>query len=366
VHIEQVVADRKIYDAASTNNLRLPPLVRDLEIDYTGLSFIAPEKMRFRYKLEGHDADWQEAGNRRQAFYNNLRPRSYRFRAIASNNSGVWNEAGAFLDFSVAPAYYQATWFRLSIAGAVLVLLAAFYLLRLQYLKQQFALRMEERVNERTRIARDLHDTLLQSLAGVSLQLDGIAKQSVTHPEKTPSMIRRIREQVDYAFREARVKVWNLRSPALEGQGLTEALHQLVERIGPALEARCPVTVSGEPVCCSPEVEEELLHIAQEAINNANRHARAQEIRVTLEYCRKSVTLSVSDDGRGFDFAEGYGKSGHWGLKNMEERAAQIRGACTITTAPGKGTQIQICVPLSSRSLRNIFAKHAHSNSPSR
>src|SRR5262249_39077265 len=156
----------KTYETASTGSLRLPALSRDLEIDYTALSFVAPEKIRFRYKLEGHDANWQEAGNRRQAFYNDLPPRTYRFRLTASNNSGVWNEAGAYLDFVVAPMYYQTTWFRASIVAAVLGLLAAFYQFRVRYLKRQFALRMEERVNERTRIARDLHDTLLQSLAG--------------------------------------------------------------------------------------------------------------------------------------------------------------------------------------------------------
>jgi signal transduction histidine kinase len=364
VRVEQITADRKTY--AADAKLPLPPLVRDLEIDYTALSLTAPEKVRFRYKLEGYDRDWKDAGNDRKAFYSNLPPRDYRFRVAACNNSGVWNEAGAFLDFGVAPAYYQTTWFLLSCVAAFLALLAALYQLRLRQVARQFNMRLEERVGERTRIARDLHDTLLQSLAGVSLQLDGISKQAATNPERTPSLIARVREQVDSAFREARVKVWDLRSPAIEVHGLEAALRQLVERMGPVTTARCGVTVSGRQRSCSPDIEEELLRIAQEATNNASQHAQPNEIRIALEYSASSLTLSISDDGRGFDLEEGSRKSGHWGLKNMQERAAQIRGTCKITTSVGRGTQVAVRVPLSSWSLRNTIAKHAHSSSGGR
>jgi len=161
VHIEQITADRKTYDVSSVEapfraaspgeaglyngRLRLPARVRDLEIDYTALSFVAPEKVLFRYKLEGWDRDWQDAGNRRQAFYTNLSPGNYRFRVRACNNSGVWNEAGAFLDFSVAPAYYQTTWFRLVCGAAFLALLGALYRLRLRQVARQYNIRLEER-----------------------------------------------------------------------------------------------------------------------------------------------------------------------------------------------------------------------------
>src|SRR5262249_15166603 len=140
VHIEQVTADHKSYDPDSIANSRmqLPPLIHDLEIDYTGLSFAAPEKVRFRYMLEGLDRDGQDAEPRRQAFYNNLPPRNYRFRVIASNNSGVWNEAGASMDFAVAPAYYQTTWFRLSVIAAFLLLLAGLYQLKLRQVASHF------------------------------------------------------------------------------------------------------------------------------------------------------------------------------------------------------------------------------------
>jgi signal transduction histidine kinase/ligand-binding sensor domain-containing protein len=362
VHIEQITADRKAYAAEA--KLRLPALSRDLQIDYTALSLVAPEKIRFRYKLEGHDRDWQDVGNRRQAFFNDLPPGNYRFRVIAANNGGVWNEAGAFLDFSITPAYYQTAWFRGAVIAGFLGLLWSLYQLRQRQVTQQFNMRVEERVGERTRIARDLHDTLLQSLAGVSLQLDGIAKHAVNNPEKMPSMIARIREQVDSAFREAREKVWNLRSPELQAFGLEASLRQLTERIGAATTAGCNLAVSGQPRLLEPDVEEELLRIAQEAANNASRHAEPNEIRIALDYGSNSLILAISDDGRGFDFAAGLRKTGHWGLKNMQERATLVGGTCNITTAAGQGTRIEIRVPLTPAwSMRNTRAKHAHSSS---
>ena len=324
-----------------------------------------PERVLFRYKLEGKDTEWHDAGTRRQAYYNGLAPKKYQFRVMACNNDGVWNEAGAAWNFSIVPAYYQTIWFQglCLLAGAGVMWLL--YRLRLRQMTARVNLLYTERLAERTRIARDLHDTLLQSLAGVSLQLHGISKQAATAPEKTVAMIGHVREQVDSCFREARLKVWDLRSPELEGQGLAAALREFMERIGAATTARCGFTVSGQPLPCPPELEEELLRIAQEAINNANRHAQPSEIRAALAYDAGSLTLSISDDGCGFDFAEGCRKSGHWGLKNMQERAAQIRAMCKITTAVGQGTRIEIRVPLSSRS-RSNGAKHAHSSSGSR
>jgi signal transduction histidine kinase len=204
---------------------------------------------------------------------------------------------------------------------------------------------------------------LLQSLAGVSLQLHGISKMTAIAPEKTPGQIDRVRQQVDAAFREARLKVYNLRAPALEDQGLTEALNEFMERLRSATTARSMLHVTGQPVACTPEIEEELLRIAQEAANNANRHAEAKEIRIDLEYRERSLKLSISDDGRGFHPEEGFAKTGHWGLKNMQERAAHLAGKCSITSAPGSGTKVEVNVPLRRWSLRRNLAKSADSYS---
>src|SRR5262249_53312406 len=150
--------------------LQLPPRIRDLAIDYTALSLAAPDRVLFRYKLEPRDHDWQDAGRRRQAFYSDLPPGHYRFRVTACNNSGVWNEVGTSLDFSIAPAYYQTAWFRLSCVALLLGLAAGLHRLRLRQVTSRMRARMEGRLEERERIARDLHDTLLQSVQGLILK----------------------------------------------------------------------------------------------------------------------------------------------------------------------------------------------------
>jgi hypothetical protein len=180
VHIEDVIADRKIYSPQS--GLHLPALTRDLEIDYTALSFVVPQKVHFQYRLEGWDRDWQDAGTRRQAFYNNLPPRNYRFRVMACNNSGVWNEAGASLELSVLPGFYQTNWFRSICAVGFLASLWGIYQLRVQQLQRQFNIGLEARVNERTRIARELHDTLLQSFQGLMLRFQTVDEMLPARP----------------------------------------------------------------------------------------------------------------------------------------------------------------------------------------
>jgi signal transduction histidine kinase len=208
-------------------------------------------------------------------------------------------------------------------------------------------LRYSERLAERTRIARELHDTLLQSLAGVSLQLDGVAKRAVSHPERFISAVDQVRETVDSCFTEARAQVWKLRSTSFEGSGLTAILREFCERMRPVTDADCEFHLTGEPRVLAPELEEELLRIAQEAVHNASRHARANKILVALEYTRKSLILTITDDGRGFDPEEGSQKPDHWGLRNMRERAMQIRATYTLTSSLGKGTKIEVHAPLS-------------------
>src|SRR4029453_13325256 len=222
VQIEQVTADRKTYEAAQ--GLRLPALVRDLAIDYVALSFVAPEEVKFRYKLEGYDNEWQDAGNRRQAIHTTLPPRDYRFRLMASNNSGVWNEEGALLDFSITPAFYQTTWFRLAILVLLLFLLWAAYRLRVRQLAHQFNMSMEARVSERTRIARDLHDTLLQSFQGLLLPFQAVLKILPEHPLEARQRLESALDQAAAAITEGRDAVQGLRSSAFETNDLANAI----------------------------------------------------------------------------------------------------------------------------------------------
>jgi signal transduction histidine kinase len=242
VQIQQLIADRKTYDATAADSapLRLPPLIRDLQIDYTALSLVAPEKILFRYKLEGRDTDWQEAGNRRQVFYNDLGPGNYRFRVMACNNSGVWTESGAYVDFTIASAYYQTAWFRVSVVLLLLFVLAALYQLRLRQVARVLRGRMEERLEERERIARDLHDTLLQSVQGLILKFHAVSKQI---PADLPAheALEKTLDHADEVLAEGRDSIRNLRVNAASLSDLPAAFRSVAEetsRSVTALDAR--------------------------------------------------------------------------------------------------------------------------------
>jgi signal transduction histidine kinase/ligand-binding sensor domain-containing protein len=311
---------------------------------FAALSYSSPATNRYRYRLEGLERDWNEIrSDQRQATYTTLPPGRYTFRVQGATRGGPWSEPGVAIRIEILPPWWSTRLFQAAV-GALLFLIAwMVYRQRVKQLARQF----EARLAERTRIARELHDTLLQNLAGVSLQLDGIAKQVTSMPHCAASMIGHVREQVDSCFREARIKVWNLRSPAVEGQGLPAALGQFVDRIRPATTARCELNIVGRPRPLPPEIAEDLLRIAEEATNNAIRHAQPNEIHVVVEYGARSLRLQIKDDGRGFDLKEGFRKPGHFGLKSIRERCAQIHAKYSMRSAAGCGTQIEVFVQLS-------------------
>jgi signal transduction histidine kinase/ligand-binding sensor domain-containing protein len=348
VQIEQVTADRKTYGAAQ--GLRLPALVRDLAIDYVALSFVAPEQVKFRYKLEGYDNEWQDAGNRRQAIYTNLPPRAYRFRLMASNNSGVWNEEGALLDFSIAPAFYQTTWFRLAILVLFLFLLWVSYQLRLRQLAHQFNKTLEARVSERTRIARDLHDTLLQSFQGLLLRFQSVAKVLPDNPQEARRRLDLALDQAAAAITEGRDAVQGLRSSALETNDLANGITAIAgELTGDTSAAESPVIdleVEGVPRRLNPVVRDEAYRIAGEALRNAFWHAHARRIIVQIRYDKRHFQLTVRDDGKGFNEDTMQRQpSGHFGLPGMRERAEIVGGHLEVCSKLNSGTQVELSIP---------------------
>ena len=359
VHIEQISADRKTYNAVfdvndnAEEHLRLPPLIRDLQIDYTALSLVAPEKVRFRYKLEGWDRDWQDAGTRRQAFYSNLPPRNYRFRVTACNNSGVWNEAGTFLDFAVAPAYYQTIWFRSLSVAAFFALLWGLYHLRLRQLAQQFNMRMEARVSERTRIARELHDTLLQSFQGLLLRFQATTYLLPGRPEEARATLESAIDQAAKAITEGRDAVQGLRSSAFVTNDLACAITTLGQELASgetnANEAGFHVEVEGTPRDLHPILRDEVYRIAGEALRNAFKHAQAQRIEVEIHYDERQLRLRVRDDGKGIDakHLNEDGRPGHFGLRGMRERAKLMGGKLTVWSELDSGTEVELRVPAS-------------------
>ena len=343
VQIERLMADRKPY--AIHPGLLLPPLTKDLQVDYTAFSFTAPEQVRFRYKLEGYDGDWSATSSLRQAQYTNLAPGHYRFRVLAANNDGVWNEAGASFEFGIQPTFYQTNWFKWSCVAAFGVLLWVSYQLRVRHVAGQITLRFEERLAERTRISRDLHDTLLQNITGFALQLGGLSK-TVTAPESAKDRLLDLRRQAEEWLREARESVWDLRSPVSEGQDFLEAMRIVGQQLTAGKQVRFHIAISGAGREVSVKLQENLLRIVQEATRNAIQHGGARQIDVRISYLNPhEIRLQICDDGCGFNLDEASLKRGHWGLAMMRERAERVGADFKITSAPGKGAEIEIVVP---------------------
>ncbi|MGO9932194.1 MAG: two-component regulator propeller domain-containing protein [Steroidobacteraceae bacterium] len=349
VHIEQITANGILHPVVA--RLRLLPGVRDLALRYTALSLVAPEKVHFRFKLEGQDPDWREVVNIREVQYSNLAPGSYRFRVIASNNSGLWNEQGAALDFSIAPAYWQTNWFRAVCLAALVLMVWALYELRTRQIARGFNARLEERVAERTRIARDLHDTLLQSFQGLLLRCQTARELLRKRPAEAEETLASAIDQTAQAITEGREAVQGLRDSTIERNDLAVAIKTLGGELAadtsghPSIGFR--VEVEGTPRNLHPIVRDEIYRIAGEALRNAFRHAEAKQIEVELRYDERQLRLRVRDDGKGIapGYLAGEGRTGHFGLPGMRERAKLIRGKLTVWTAPGSGTEIELSVP---------------------
>jgi signal transduction histidine kinase/ligand-binding sensor domain-containing protein len=346
VHIEDVIADQKTYSPQS--RLHLPALTRDLEIDYTALSFVVPQKVHFQYKLEGYDRDWQDAGTRRQAFYNNLPPRSYTFRMKACNNSGLWNEAGASLDFNIAPAYYQTKWFLVLCIVTTMGLLYLLYQLRLRQATQRVRASVEARQAERERIARDLHDTLLQSVQGLILKVHaGVRQIDREDPAAARQTLERALDYADRVVSEGRDRVENLRASAGSLSDLPAAFQRVADEMPQYREATFKTVVEGIVRELHPMVLEECYAIGREALINALSHSEGLHIEVEINYDAREFGLRVRDDGRGIDpeVLEKGARDGHWGLPGMRERADKIGGQLEFWSRPGTGTEIGLTVP---------------------
>jgi signal transduction histidine kinase/ligand-binding sensor domain-containing protein len=351
VHVEQIIADRKTYAVAppGTAHVRLPPMTRDLQIDYTAISLVAPEKIRFRYRLEGRDREWQDAGNRRQAFYNDLAPGAYRFRVIASNNSGIWNEEGATVAFVVAPAYYQTTWFVALVLGAVVSVIWTAHRVRLRIVEthEREIIALNERLmraqeQERTRIAGELHDGVMQEMLAATMML-GTAKRRIPDGAEGRATIDKVQQKLIQVGTDLRQLSHELHPPMLQQAGLPNAVRAYCEEFS----AGCGVPVS----CDADDAAEDLsrgaalalFRILQEALGNAAKHARATQITVRLT--RSDVlSLVVSDDGVGFDRTR-LGTSRGLGLITIRERAGQLNGKLDVESEPGRGTKIAVTIP---------------------
>ena len=344
VKIEEIAAGSAVYPAGP--GLKLPPSTRELRIQYAAMSFAAPEKVRFRYRLEGFDKDWKDDAGVRQAVYMNLPPHGYTFHVIACNNDGVWNRTGASLDFQIEPAFHQTRAFQLLCLLCVAGVVWLGYRVRLRQMRHRMSMQFEAQMQERTRIAREMHDTLLQELNGCALLLEGLAKTAGL-PGVALRHLQEIKQEVLKCAREAREFVWDLRAPTIQEVDLSQALRAAGEQITHGGPVRFHVTVQGQPRPAPVKLQQQLLRIVQEATRNAVRYSRAKEIFMDLVYLESDkIRLSMRDDGCGFDPEEAARASGHWGLRTMRERAEQLGGELKIRSSPGHGTSIDIVVPI--------------------
>jgi len=347
-YIEELVADRKKFEVMP--NLSVPPNPRDLQIDYTSPTFSIPLKVKFRYRLDGYDRDWHDAGTRRQAFYTDLPPGKYYFRVIASNSDGVWSESAAKLDFFIAPAYYQTNWFRALCACLFLALLWASYQLRVRQLRREFNTAIEARVSERTRIARELHDTLLQSLQALLFRYQAARNLFAAGSERAMPVLDASLDRTEQAIAESREAIQDIRSDIVAQNALPELLTRAGSELAQSqADQDAPtfgLTVEGERRTLTPVIREETYRIALELLRNAFRHATAHRIETEIRYDDDMLRLRIRDDGKGMDLkvlqADG---RGHWGLRGVRERAQRIGAKLDVWSEAGAGAEFQLTVP---------------------
>jgi signal transduction histidine kinase/ligand-binding sensor domain-containing protein len=343
VHIESLSLDGKPH--AVEERVNVPAGTRSIQFDYTALSLAVPQKVRFRYKLEGWDGDWQNGGDSREASYTNLPPRKYLFRVTACNNDGVWNEMGAKLAFSIDPAFYQTVWFRLlCVAAAVGILLIAIRW-RMLSMAARLATQFQQRLEERTRIAQDLHDTLLQGFISASLQLS-VANRELTADSKAKPIIGEVLELMGTVIEEGRTAVGGMRLTQADSSDLEKSFSRIRAEAIADQPANFRVQVEGPERPLHALVRDDVYRIGREAIINAFRHSGAANVEVELRYSDRDLRLFVRDDGCGIEpQVLRDGRDGHWGLSGMRETAERIGAKLRLQSRPGEGTEVELTVP---------------------
>jgi len=334
--------------------IRVPPGERRIVFHYLGLSLANPQRVRYRYFLEGFDRGWSEATSNREAVFANLSPGKYRFRVMSSNSDGLWNNEGASIDFSVLPAVHQTNWFRMLCAAAFVALLWGIYQLRVQQLHRQFNIGLEARVNERTRIARELHDTLLQSLHGLLFRFQAARNMLPRRPEEAMEALDGAISRTEQAITESQDAIRDLRpGPVTESdlRGLLMSTGKELQAAGNGIGTvpTFEVIMEGEQQALSPILQDEVYRIARELLRNAFRHACARRIEAEVRYDDEQLRVLIRDDGKGMDpdvLKEGK-RQGHWGLPGVKERAHRIGAQLDFWSEAGAGTEVQLSIPAS-------------------
>lgn len=341
VVIESVAIDNRVLEGQ--REIDVAPGSNRLVFSYAALSYSAPQKTTFQYRLEGFDKNWVDAGNSRTAFYTNLGPGHYTFHVIARNGDGIWNKQGATAGIHMLPHFYQTWWFAalmlLPIAGASY----GVYRWRVARVEAAMASRFEAVLGERNRIAREIHDTLAQGFAGISVQLEIVSRKLESSGETARQHLDTARMLVRSSLAEARRSIWELRSQGVESGDLPSRLSQMTTQMGGSGRPKIVLEVHGSYRALGGKTEDELLRMAQEAMTNAIKHAEATQIDVELAFDPKLLRMTISDNGKGFTASgDTGGVNGHFGLKGIGERAAGIGAKLKLESAPGAGTRVSV------------------------
>ncbi len=340
VHLLEVAVDG--HPIPVTPSARLAPGNGRIQFRYTGIYLSAPERVRYSYRLEGLDGEWVSSVERRVTNYNSLPHGNYRFTVRAAVPNGPSGETS--FAFELMPHFYETNWFRYFCAALAAAAIWGLYNLRLRQIRQRFSFVLEER----GRLAREIHDTLAQGFVGISSQLDAVALTLNDHVDLARKHLDLARKMVRHSLTEARRSVMDLRASALEGHDLSSALSQAAHQWTAGSPVEIHVDVEGENRPLPEETEQHLLRIAQEAVTNAVKHARASHVRIHLEMASRQLSLRVADDGRGFEQDEAFSEvGGHFGLLGMRERAERLGGELQLHSEPGQGTEVAVTVPLS-------------------
>jgi signal transduction histidine kinase/ligand-binding sensor domain-containing protein len=338
-------------EMAASDLTTIPAGSSSLEIDYTATALSFPERVQFRYRLEGADPAWREVGTRRRAYYTDPRPASYRFRVSANNGDGKWVETATW-SFRVLPAWHQTLWFRGSVVlligsvGGLIVALAQ----RSRHDRAQAELKRQYEIalGERVRVAEDLHDTLLQGFAGINLQLIAAELAIPNQPEVAAATLVRVQRLTEESLREARERVWEMRGAVMASEDLATALATIARDRTAGLSIAVEVTTTGTLRRLPPAIEDASFRIGREAIVNVVNHAEATRIEIHLDFRATTFNLEVRDNGRGVspnEAAEAR-KRGHFGLSSIQNRASEIGGRCEVRPRPGGGTIVALELPL--------------------
>jgi len=351
VHVDGISVDGRLIHLGE--QIRVRPPHQKITLSYSGLSLSFPTRVRFMYRLDGFDQSWTEPTSTREATYTNLESGQYRFHVMASNSYGQWNASEAVISLEVDPAFWQTWWFRALCVAAFLALLWALYQLRLRQVAQQFNLRLEERVGERTRIARDLHDTLLQSFHGLLFCFQAVSNLLPTRPAEAKQTLDKAIDQAVQAITEGRDAVQGLRSSTVVTNDLACAITTLGQELAGGETnpnaAEFHVQVEGTTRDLHPILRDEVYRIAGEALRNAFRHAQARRIEVEIRYDERQFRLRVRDDGKGIapKLMNEDGPTGHYGLRGMRERAKLLGGKLAMWSELDSGTELELRIPAS-------------------